>query len=435
MSKLVRQVPAVLILLALAVFAGGFSTNASASVSVVVGACKTLPRYNIIQDAINSVPAGGTIFICPGTYFEQLTINKNLNLTGVASGTLDAPIIVPNGSLQANATSLSSGDPIAAHVWVMGAAVNITNVIVDSTGNGLAGCAAPELVGILYQNATGTLNHVVARNQWIGSSETDPDSNGCQNGLGIFVQSGNGGTSTVTVENSSVHDYQKNGITANEVGTAVTLKTNDVVGQGSTTGAAENGIQIGFGATGTVTGNLVIDNVWAPDTIGDPGDAASGILLFDTSGAPLVNTNTVGNSQFGIAVESDTAAEGDGATVMSNKVFGTRIFDGIDVCSNGNTIESNTIVNSSESAIHLDQSCGEGNNNTVAKNIIIEACTGVLADPLTAGNTVSGSFFVTGQTVGSSCAALTASTMGRSRVTPSAKRNGGKKGTHGAIRP
>jgi hypothetical protein len=156
-------------------------------------------------------------------------------------------------------------------------------------------------VGILYQNASGTVKHIATRNQWIGASEGDIGSNGCQTGLGIFVQSGNSGTSTVTVTNSSVHDYQKNGITGNEVGTTLTVTNSDVVGQGATNGAAENGIQIGFGAAGSVTGSLVIDDVWAPDTNTDTGDAAAGILLFDTAaGKTTVKSNTVGNTQFGM---------------------------------------------------------------------------------------------------------------------------------------
>jgi hypothetical protein len=39
---------------------------------------------------------------------------------------------------------------------------------------------------------------------------------------------------------------------------------------------------------------------------------------------------------------------------------------------------SNDIFGSAESAIHLDDSCGAGNNNTVIQNTITEACAGVL---------------------------------------------------------
>jgi hypothetical protein len=43
-----------------------------------------------------------------------------------------------------------------------------------------------------------------------------------------------------------------------------------------------------------------MDDVWAPDTISDSADAASGILVYASSGV-TVSGNTVGNTQFGIA--------------------------------------------------------------------------------------------------------------------------------------
>lgn len=380
--------------------------------TVVVGSCKNLVSFATIQAAVNAVPAGSTIDICPGTYTEQISINKSLTLTGVAMGTSDAAVILPPAAgLSQNTTSLATGNPIAAHVWVLGpATVNLNNLIVDSLGNGQSGCGQPTLVGILYQNASGTLNHVATRNQWIGASESDATSNGCQTGLGIFVQSGNSGTSTVNVTNSSVHDYQKNGITGNEPGTTINVSGSDVVGQGATNGAAENGIQIGFGASGTLTGNMVIDDVWAPDTITDAGDAAAGILLYDTAeNTSSVKSNTVGNTQFGIALVTDTSGVGDGASVTLNKVFGTRIFDAIDVCTNSNLIQGNTIMNSSESAIHMDASCGasdggtSGSGNAVTGNTIVDACTGILEDAGTSNTTSPNTYFAAGATTGSSC--------------------------------
>jgi parallel beta-helix repeat protein len=368
-------------------------------------ACKNFVTFNTIQSAINASPANTTIDICPGSYAEQLSINKPLTLTGVSNGTADAAVIVAPlmGGLTVNAYDfLYNNFPIEAQIWVSNASpVNINNLVVDGLNNGVTGCS-PEVMGILYQNSQGTLNHVTTRNQFIG-----PEGGalaGCQAGEGIFAET-NSGDWTLTVENSSVHDFQKNGITGNGTGQTLIATENYIVGQGATTGAAENGIQIAFGATGTVSGNYVIDDVWAPDVFGDTGDAAAGILLYDTTGTPSVKNNTVGNTQFGIVVDTDTGMTG-ATSVTGNKVFGTRLYDGIDVCSNGNTVETNTVVNSAESGIHLDATCGStGNHNTVTGNTLIDACTGVLADTGTSGNTVTpDTFWVAGTTSGSSCA-------------------------------
>ena len=389
--KSINSLQAAMLLVMLGLFTSLFTQTASAS-SVTVGTCSPGGVHFVkIQQAIDAVGPGFIIKICPGTYPEQLSINEQLTLQGIASGNQDGVVITsPSTGLVQNTTSLATGNAIAAHVWVNGASgVNMTNLIVDSAGNNINSCA-PDLIGILYQNSSGTLNRVVTRNQWVGASESDTNFNGCQTGLGIFAQSGSGGTSVLTVINSSVHDYQKNGITGNETGTTLNVTNSQVVGQGPTNGAAENGIQIGFGARGSISASSVIDDIWAPDTSSDPGDAAAGILLFDAlSGGVAVKSNNVGNTQFGIALVTDTAGLDDAETVSGNKVFATRIFDAIDVCSNNNTIQTNAVTNSSESAIHLDSSCGStGNNNNVTGNTITDANVGLLKDSGVTGNTV-----------------------------------------------
>ncbi len=314
----------------------------------------------------------------------------------------DAVLIVPpTTGLVQNTTDVDTGNPIAAQLLVQNTAgpVSISGLTVDGTGNLVATCGL-DLQGILFQNASGTVNHVAVRNQ-----TPQPGYGGCQIGESIYVQTATGQTSAVTVEHSSVHNYNKNGITGNDTGTTLTVTGNYVQGAGvvPSGGAAQNGIQLGFGATGTITANTVIDNIY-----GDPTIAASAdILLYDTAenSGITVSSNTVGNSQLPIALYTlgdDGANLGDGVTVTSNKVFGTSTYDAIDVCTNGNTVRSNTILNSAESGVHLDASCGAyfggatGNNNIATGNTIVEsACAGILADTGTTGNTTSPNTYFT----------------------------------------
>jgi hypothetical protein len=227
-------------------------------------------------------------------------------------------------------------------------------------------------------------------------------------------------SNTVTVSNNSVRAYQKNGITATGAATgpgspgpAVTIATNYIVGLAATAmnwqgvylanaTAAENGIQIGFGASGTASGNIVNDNIWGQDTSSDSGDAASGILIYSSDGI-TVTGNSVGSAQFGIVAVTDpptsTFCNGvpcgpaDNTTITSNKVSGTQIFDAIDVCSNSNAVRLNIIYGSAESGVHVDDSCGSGNNNLVTSNSINEACAGILLGTGT-GTTFSPNVFV-----------------------------------------
>jgi parallel beta-helix repeat protein len=378
-----------------------------------VGTCTNLAYYPTIQQAVNSVPVNSTIKICPGTYAEQVVINKSMTLTGVSSTGIsgsgasgaDNPVIVsPAGGVVANSSDLYNGSPIAAQIVVVTPAgatsqtkVTLDYIAVDGSNNQLASCGT-DLVGIYYQNASGTINQTATRFQ-----ELSQNYFGCQQGLAIFVESGygTGGTAVVTIENNSVHDYDKNGITADGSGTVATITGNYVVGIGATPLTAQNGIQVSYGATGSVKNNTVTDDVYiSPD--GGPYYSATGILLYDSgtvSTGLTVSGNTVSSSQGGIVTYGDSSGTADNNVISSNKVTtspaaGPYQLDGIDLCSNHNTATSNTVYNSSGAGVHIDSQCTEatgmsGNNTTVTKNTVNEACAGVLLGN-GSGNTVGG---------------------------------------------
>jgi hypothetical protein len=384
MFRKVSLRPSLFAVVCLAVAFAGLSAHAS---TVAVGNCKSnVPQFPTIGAAVTAVPTGGTVEVCPGTYAEQVVITKDLTLLGIASGTSDSAVIVPPMAGLAPNGSDIFGNPVAAQIFVQNSTVTVSHLTVDGIGNNIAGCGAPTLEAIYFQNSTGKITDNVVRNQY----QTDfADYGGCQNGLAINVESLTN-TATVTISDNSVRAYQKNGITAtgsatgpSSLGPAVAINANYIVGLGATSmnwpgGAAENGVQVGFGARGNVTGNTVNDNIWYLDDSSQPGNAASGILVYASSGI-TITTNNVGSAQFGITVDTDpTYGPADSNIITSNKVSGTQIFDAIDLCSSSNTARTNTIYGSAQSGIHVDDSCGSGNNNTVTGNTINEACAGVL---------------------------------------------------------
>jgi hypothetical protein len=346
--------------------------------NVIVGACPG-STYATISAAVAASPAGSTIRICPGAYPEQVVIKKPLTLVGIVVAGSQNPVVqAPAGGVVANSTLLYDGSPVAAQILVMGtASVNISNLAVDGSKNGIAGCT-PDLDGIYYRNASGTISNVAVKNQALTTVL-----NGCQSGEGIYIESGYGtsGQSFVEVVSSSVHGYQKNGITADGSNSNVELENNFISGQGPTTGAAENGIQISDGAAGSIRGNTVLDNIYTPATVG-----ASGILIYSAQGV-VIASNTVGSSQLPIVTVSDPAfpsprnpnGTSDRTIINNNEIMNTNYGDGIDACSNFNTISGNVIVNALTSGIHLDSLCGgTGKNNTVTSNVINETCAAVL---------------------------------------------------------
>ena len=399
-TNLVR--PSFLVVLALAAC---FAVQSAQASTVAVGTCPTTYiTFSTIQAAITAVPAGSIIKICPGNYYEQLSITKKLTLQGIVFGTQDAVVIYPPVSgLVANSTDARGA--VAAHVLVQGAPglVSISNLTVDSIGNKYNN---DDLRGILYQDASGTLNHVAVRNVVPNDTPT-----GIQSGQGIMVETTSSGSATLTVQNSSVHNYNKNGIVARYAGATLIATGNYVQGNGVVASglAAQNGIELAYnGAAGTIKNNTVIDNIYGDTNIATSSD----ILLYDSveNAEITVSGNVLGNSQETIALISATGGLGDGVTVTGNKIFGTSSFDAIDACNNNNTITGNTIFNTAQSGVHLDASCGgTGNNNTVSGNTVLEsACAGYLIDAATSGNgTPAGTFYTVPFTITSTTGSCT----------------------------
>ncbi len=337
----------------------GLSANTPVSADqqlVVVGNKAECPGagFTTIQAAVNAAPLGASIRVCPGTYNEQVTIISSVTIKGDKGA-----VVMPSPMIQSS-MNLATGDPIAAVILVKNTAhVTIEGLAVDGAASQII--CRPNMVGIYYRNASGKINDVVVKNM-----KPESGGGGCQSGLGIFVQSGNGGSSSVTVERSSVHDYDKNGITANESGTEVRVKENVVTGLGPTTDAAQNGIQVGFGATGQIEENTIINHIWSPClSVSQCTDVAAGLLIFEANDVRIAK-NTVGKSQTGIYLQ------GSHAKVEANNVFNTDVFDGIAVVGNNNRLEDNTITHSDEAAVFL-----LGNGNKITENTINETPIGV----------------------------------------------------------
>lgn len=328
-------------------------------------------KFTKIQDAIDAASPGDEIVICNGIYPEQLSINKSLDIDA-DSGAFLVPASIPQ-----NATSLATGNAIAAAVLVSGATnVSISGLTVDGINNGITECA-PRLIGVYFQNSSGTLRHAAVRNFRLSASL-----NGCQSGTGVFVESGGGQTSDVEIADCSVHDFQKNGITANEMGTTAQIHDNVVTGIGPTTGAAQNGMQIGFSAAGSIRENIVANTIWSPcAAVATCQTVATGILVTQSDNV-RVSGNTVGISQVGIFVD------GNGAEVRGNTAFAASVFENIRIQGNGNHVDENRIFNGGEADIYV-----QGNNNSVKSNSITEAPIGILEAMGSTGNHLAANAF------------------------------------------
>jgi nitrous oxidase accessory protein NosD len=311
--------------------------------------------FTRIQEAINAASPGDEIRVCPGTYAEQLSITRSLHIAA------DNGAILQPASMVANASGVSA-EPIAAAIFVSNAQdVEISGLLIDAAENKIAACS-PVLIGILYQNASGRIAHNAVRNTLL-----TPALEGCQSGDGIVVQSLNGGLSSVSIDSNSIHAYQKNGITSNELGTTSQITANVVTGLGPNNSIAQNGIQIGFGAQGAIIRNTVADNIYAPCTApSNCSTNATGILVYAADHV-RVEANTVATNQLGIY------SGGAHELLAANRVSASQVFSGIDLAGDDSEVCENEIVSSAESAVLV-----EANNATVVRNELLDAPLGIL---------------------------------------------------------
>jgi hypothetical protein len=272
-----------------------------------VGACKPkLKSFTTIQTAVSGVPPGSTVLVCPGTYFEQVTISQSLTLQGIADSNSDEVIIaIPSGGPRANVTSIFN-ESVSAQVLVQTTGeVDISNITTDGTGGDSA--CVNWLVGIFYSSgSSGSVSRVRTRNQIDG---------GC--GVGIWAENGSTSRDHVSVQGSSVHDADIGGIFLGTQGTSVlnvdirdnfvspnSLSAIDIVAEGVTGEVSDNDLSAALGGIFELAPGLDI--------------SANGIIAADNGLvllAPVtVRSNDIMNSGVGVAIAAP------GSTLQSNRI-------------------------------------------------------------------------------------------------------------------
>jgi len=280
-----------------------------------------------IQTAVNAANPGDTVLINPGTYTEQVTINKNLTLQGNGAGAI---IQAPNPL---------TPDAFGLNVLVevnTAATVNINNLTIQGPSPSIN--VGILVVGGATANVTGaTITQI-----------QDPATFGNQTGFGIQV----GGTGSqavgqvghATITDCTVTDYQKVGIIIGRNGSSGTITGTTITGVGPTPQIAQNGIQISPGtATATVSNNTISGNQFTGMTSSpDPftSDQSTGILNFiDTS-------NITGNMVFGndLGIFSANSGSSSTGTMISGNIVQGNRFEGILLAQGTATVSNNTIT-------------------------------------------------------------------------------------------
>jgi Periplasmic copper-binding protein (NosD) len=332
--------------LALALAAPSLS---GATVTYIVGTCKSGTQFSTIQSALDASPAPNVVEVCPGQYAEQITINHPVTLEGItASNGAQARIVIPPGF--AISTTVNGGDQAAAQIFVnhvSGGAVNVTNLQVNGLGNPEGGTFV-YFIGVLYQDSSGTIKQVITSNQ-DGTNVI---------GYGMWAEGGSSNPS-VTLENCSVHDFTDYGIYSTGTTIAppnltVTIKNNLV--SSVSEGLAD--IVANPGTNPAISANTVNGGTWG---------------IFSAAREGSITSNTVLGSQTGIQLDAD------GPSVMSNNIYDTVKY-GISIGPTALTvskIQSNTIKSvlnpGSGGGTGIELECESVRPDLVVSNTIMDA--------------------------------------------------------------
>lgn len=244
-----------------------------------------LPVHNItqgtdhptIQDGVDNATAGDIIEIDPGTYEENVTVDKSLTLRGAGAGTNPASHTIIEGTT-------IGGRGIAINSSVTDVTIEALR-IQNFTDEGIRG---------LGSNDNFTAQNLEIANSGSGGAEA-----------GLYL---NGPVDTVLIDNVTATGNNTRGIVIwNGFKTNITITNNDV----QTSGCCGIELQDGTASGVTMTGNSVVSN-------GDSGMSAIG--LTSGAGANVISNNTVtNNGRFGIEIKNPNGTgldNGDGSIVV-----------------------------------------------------------------------------------------------------------------------
>jgi hypothetical protein len=234
-----------------------------------------------IQGAVDAAQTGDSVLVSNETYEEQVEITKDIILHGesMAGTIIKSPLI-----LTKYFTTSVNNYPIV-YVHDIGSP-EISNFTIDGAGRGSGNY---RFQGIGFRNAGGKVDGCTIKDV------RETPINGNQHGVGIYVYDDNGTAHTLYVTNNTIYGFQKNGTAFNGPNLTVFADNNTVTGAGAVNFIAQNCLQIGFGATGSLTNNNVSNVSYTPST-----DVSCGMLLYQSGGTIQTRNNTVSNAQVGI---------------------------------------------------------------------------------------------------------------------------------------
>lgn len=275
--------------------------------------------YPSIQAAVDAAQPGDTIAVRPGTYREQISIDKNLTIIGSGHGstTIRAPGMLADGE-----------DGSTSIVEIRGgASVAISRLTVTGPGSGT--CANGALGSGIRVLDGGHLDLSFARVTRIEDTPAAP----CDRS-GIPIRIGNApiGAGSATIRYTEISDYQHAGVVVASAQANATISHDVIAGPH---GLSTNGIEFVLGATGTVSDSIISGNTCRepdPSCGPDISNDAQHVGIEALGPGTLITRNLLYANQIGVYAIGSTNISQD--ALLDNDLFGVVVQDGAFTLSN-----------------------------------------------------------------------------------------------------
>lgn len=318
---------------------GVFVSNAAPGATGSAHGCETA-GYDTIQGALDGVAPGSSIKVCPGTFVEQLVIEKGVKISA-ASGAGTVDVKLPAVAANASGACATGSEEQTEIVLCTGESVSLTNLEIDARAP--KGTCNASLFGIFVGGGATLL----ATNDKILGAGASPIENECAGGIGVQVGTTreSGQVGHAMLRGVSVAEYQKSAVTAEGAGSSVAVRNSHLTGNAADLQhhVGQNGVQIMFGASGSVQGSSISEN-------GLAGKVHSlGILLYQPAPGVKIANDTLLEDDSGLRFQSGATTQPSSPEVkivhsrfLKNGVAGLILEQG-DVAVNRDTIEGGSI--------------------------------------------------------------------------------------------
>jgi parallel beta-helix repeat protein len=238
-----------------------------------------------ISYALSQAGAGATVYVANGVYPEQLTITQRVSIIGASTAhTIIRPMSVP--------LTDSDTDSATPQRYIVDVAPNTTGVTIKhltidgSAASSTFTSCADNFVGVYFHDASGHLGGVR-----VTGIELPTSLRSCKDGVGVYVDSDPGNSSTVFLLYMQISAYQQNGIACDDPGTTCTIATSRITGNGPSSLVSQNGVQV-FGASASINNIRILNNT---NSAGGAGKQAMGLRLLNAATVTVKDSLIKGN--------------------------------------------------------------------------------------------------------------------------------------------